>query len=180
MINKIDSNLMRPLLADLINIKQSLSRLNGTITKLAELAFIDYLRERNLIDEIDAQECAKNSAEVSAYANGYDIFIPNQKIVAEIKALIPYEVTRFGGAQIQSLEKDVKGLLEGKAKAQEDIKDFVKILALLPTQDEKTFSKAVEHLIENLKKKDYKVSAELPENNSFSKEDVYVVTIPLN
>lgn len=180
MISQIDSNLMRPLLADLINIKQSLSRLNGTITKLAELAFIDYLRERNLIDEIDAQECAKNSAEVSAYANGYDIFIPNRKIVAEIKALIPYEVTRLGGAQIQSLEKDVKGLLEGKAKAQDDIKDFVKILALLPTQDKKTFPDAVKHLIENLSNKRYNVTADIPENNSFSKDYVYVVTIPLN
>lgn len=183
MINSIDAKMIKPLLADLLSAKQGLTRINGIITKLAELAFIDFLRNRDLINDNDARRQAECSLMFSAYANGYDVCIPESKIAAEIKALIPYERVRFGGAQIQSLEKDVEGLLhpEKKSKAQVNTRDYRKFLVLLSSQDEESFSEAVSHLKERLSKKGYAVTDHLPaDNEELSLDTVYIVTIPLD
>ena len=66
MINSIDAKMIKPLLADLLSAKQGLTRINGIITKLAELAFIDFLRNRDLINDNDARKQAECSLRVSA------------------------------------------------------------------------------------------------------------------
>lgn len=183
MINCIDSKMIKPLLADLLSAKQGLTRINGIITKLAELEFIDFLRNRDLIDDNEARRQTECSMGVSAYANGYDVCIPESKIVAEIKALIPYEGVRFGGAQIQSLEKDVDGLLhpDKKSKAQVNTQDLIKFLVLLSSQDKNSFYEAVSHLKERLSKKGYAVTDRLPtDNEELNTDTVYIVTIPLD
>ncbi|MDE7407840.1 MAG: hypothetical protein K2M76_05410 [Muribaculaceae bacterium] len=174
--------MIKSILADLLTVKQSLSRINGTITKLAELAFIDFLRERCIISDEEVQQLTGHSLEVSAFANGYDVYIPEKKIVAEIKALIPYEGLRFGGAQIQSLEKDVDGLIDPskKKKAQVNSTECIKFLVLLSSQDETSFSSAVKGLVRHLSNKGFFVTDSLPEDNKLlNTNTIYIVTIPL-
>lgn len=118
---------------DLVALKNAVSDINNIITLRVSIKFIDMLREQGVLSYgsyIKAVELVNGE---SPNANGYDIKLEEQKIVAEVKCNIPIKDKTFGANQIKGIRKDIDGMNEPlkKTKDKTDTKDYLKFMVLL-------------------------------------------------
>ena len=177
-------------LADMVQIKQDLSGINGIVTMLTEVAFVDKLEQKGLLDKTQHDGLIKEIRETSPYANGYDIRSKNPKIVAEVKCNCPINEKSFGAKQIELLIKDIKGLHDLSFKTKEGVSidehaHYNKFMVLLDSStlgNQHDFSTAVENLIAQLKRQDPEIDLEWFDKASIplNHNTVYIVTVPLS
>ena len=126
---------------DLLSLKIVFSHINGCVTILTSIAFVERIYDWGIIDENQKKDITKQVLNTSPYANGYDI--NGKKIVAEVKCNIPVGKNRFGAAQIKALKKDVDGLIN---ETKDKISDKIKFLVMLGNIRDKCFKDALEGL----------------------------------
>ena len=125
-----------PSLNDLLELKKSISDLNNLIAVEQEVCFLE-----KIAPSIDPQNADKPNS------NGYDIYVSsnNINIVAELKGMLPcLKNGNFGPQQKDGIAADLKGLIEGKSKAQGNVSNFAKYMVMFDgTQS------ALENLLKN-------------------------------
>lgn len=100
----------------LVELKKAISQINNIITLKVTNYFISKLQEGGVVTSDQEKEMKQEVNKISANANGYDIRYEAKKILAEVKCNIPVNGNTFGAKQVEGIEKDIKGLLEGKTK----------------------------------------------------------------
>ena len=143
-------------LDDWIELKIAISPVNNFITQKLTEAFINKLSSLfpGKLDSTTINELLTEYKNINVNGNGYD-FVLNKtgypKIVAEVKANIPYEGTRFGGAQKKGINKDINGLLNGKTKGNIDnLSDYYKFQIMLNYETDSYSSfDAIENFLRN-------------------------------
>ena len=103
-------------IAQIIELKKTLSTVNNIITLKAAQAFVHKLGiEPNIKEQINS-EINKQSAN----ENGYDIRWDDGdfKFIAEVKCNIPADGDKFGPEQLKGIYKDIVSLSKGKSKAE--------------------------------------------------------------
>lgn len=115
---------------DLLQLKDALKGVNNSITSLLTEKFIEFLFEQKLIS-IDSKKIAIDRLKtISPNSNGYDVVIDKEKIIGEIKSNILFK-NSYGSKQIESIEKDLASLYDGKSKEKLNPKLFYKFMVLL-------------------------------------------------
>jgi len=148
----------------LLKLKTALHEINNIMTMKLTLLLINWLTKIFQFPEEDKNRIVQCALSTKPNANGYDLVINNpEHILAEVKCNIPVKSgNQFGAAQKNGLVKDVDGLLKGKSKArlQDQLHSYYKILALYDTPEARTaatqlFSKRKDVLIgDEIKSKD--------------------------
>ena len=188
--NVINDDVSSLTLVDMVHIKQNLSGINGIVTMLTEVAFVDMLKRKEIIDETKRGRMIQCFRETSPYANGYDIRCDDARIVAEVKCNCPVNGKKFGAKQIELLIKDIKGLHDLSFKTKEGVSidehaHYNKFMVLLDSStlgNQHDFSTAVENLIAQLKRQDPEIDLEWFDKASIqlNHNTVYIVTVPLS
>ena len=117
----------------LIRLKTVVANVNNHITKKLSEKFVYALFELQLITEEELKRVQIDLLSSNVSTNGYDIIIEgNKKILAEIKANIPYGINQYGSKQKEEIEKDLNGLKTCKPTSKgiqlgEYIKFFVQL-----------------------------------------------------
>ena len=105
---------------DLLDLKKAVSFLNNLIAVEQELLFLDQIQS-----PYDRKRLGKPNA------NGYDVYDPKQKVVAELKGMLPcLRDGSFGSQQREQIQKDLDGLVDSKKKAQGLAQGFDKYIVL--------------------------------------------------
>lgn len=122
---------------DWIVLKKAFKSVNNIITLETALSFVDFLKARGVISEEQCQATKNVLRSQSANTNGYDVHIrdekPTKKIIAEVKCNSPVGGAKgFGAAQKDEIIKDLRGLQQGKTKAQNiHVGEYAKFMVLL-------------------------------------------------
>lgn len=101
-------------IAQIIELKKTLSTVNNIITLKAAQAFVHKLGiEPNIKEQINSEINKQSGNE-----NGYDIRWDDGdfKFIAEVKCNIPAEGVKFGPEQLRGIYKDIVYLSNGKTK----------------------------------------------------------------
>ena len=178
-------------LADMVQIKQDLSGINGIVTMLTEVAFVDKLEQKEIIDETKRGRMIQCFRETSPYANGYDIRCDDARIVAEVKCNCPVNGKKFGAKQRELLIKDIMGLHDHSLKTKEresrtDYTDYLKFMVLLDEGKDgggsDNFSAAVDGLINHIQRQHQNIQLKRfeEESKSWDYNTIYIVTVPLS
>lgn len=123
--------------ADFVGLKKILSCINNVITLRATIDLVDRLYNDKIISHTEYESILKEVDSQHANTNGFDVqhIFTGRKdvtgIIAEVKCNIPVNGTSFGAAQIEGLEEDVEHLLNGKAKANIEVRNCYKFMAIL-------------------------------------------------
>jgi len=116
---------------DLIAFKMALSDINNVLTLKTTLNFTTWLTNFFEISKEKQKEILKRVDETKPNTNGYDIELLDEKIIAEIKCIVPINGGNYyGAAQRNSILDDAIKLKNGK-KIVKDTKDFLKIIGLI-------------------------------------------------
>jgi len=116
---------------DLIAFKMALSDINNVLTLKTTLNFTTWLTNFFEISKDKQKEILKRVDETKPNTNGYDIELLDEKIIAEIKCIVPINGGNYyGAAQRNSILDDAIKLKNGK-KIVKDTKDFLKIIGLI-------------------------------------------------
>ena len=130
----------------IIELKLVLSDINNILTLKVTLAFADWLVQQYNLDK-EAEATLKSIIlDSKPNTNGYDIWLGYPTaFVGEVKCNIPINKGfKYGSQQRIGIEKDIKGLLNGKRKAFITPKQCPKFLAFLDLPE---IRKANEHLL---------------------------------
>lgn len=123
--------------ADFVELKKILSCINNVITLRATIDLVDRLYNDRIISLTEYEAILKEVDSQHANTNGFDVqhtFTGRKDvigIIAEVKCNIPVNGTSFGAAQLEGLEDDVEHLLKGKTKANIEVKNCYKFMAIL-------------------------------------------------
>ena len=104
-------------IAQIIELKKTLSTVNNIITLKAAQAFVWKLDiDPKVKEDIDAEINKQSGNE-----NGYDIKWDDgdYKFIAEVKCNIPADGDKFGPGQLEGIYKDIVSLSNGKAKEED-------------------------------------------------------------
>ncbi|MDE6311257.1 MAG: hypothetical protein K2L96_05510 [Muribaculaceae bacterium] len=166
------------ILDSLLCLKKKLAGINGLITKLTEVAFIRFLNEHDIIDDLTARTVIKQQVEASPFSNGYDILISNPPIIAEVKCMIPVGKTEFGAAQKNAILADIEGLINpGPKKNLGDTALYLKFMVLLQTSDDHRFESSVHSIIQLAEKNKLRVEIFPDSRAQLYSDRVYIVKI---
>ena len=116
-----------------IALKSVLSDINNILTLKVTLSFAKWLSEYYKLDSSATAELERIVLEAKPNSNGYDIWLGYPvSFVGEVKCNIPINNgSIYGSAQRAGIEKDVRGLLEGKLRASINPETCPKFLAFL-------------------------------------------------
>jgi len=130
-------NFNNPTIDDLVKLKKFYKNINNLITYKVAVKGITWLKDCNFIsNEEDWFNSINNS-------KGYDIHIPENEIIAEVKCNIPVKINKFGPNQQDGIIKDIKGLLSGKGKFENQTSNLKKFLFIYNTD-------GIENALKNL------------------------------
>ena len=133
----------------LIKLKKALSDINNLITLKTSIAFVDYLKRIEKVNEELAKEIISEINETNANANGYDIVCNKDfKFIAEVKCNIPCcnDGKKYGAKQLESIKLDLEGLKNGKTKSKiENIGEYYRFMVVLECEEIK---EAIQDLLE--------------------------------
>lgn len=133
----------------LIELKKALSNINNLITLKTSIAFVDYLKRIEKVNEELAKEIISQINKNSANANGYDIVCNKDfKFTAEVKCNIPCcnLGKKYGAKQLESIKLDLEGLKNGKTKSKiENIGEYYRFMVVL---ESKGINEAIQDLLE--------------------------------
>lgn len=133
----------------LIDLKKALSDINNLITLKTSIAFVDYLKRIEKVNEELAKEIISEINETNANANGYDIVCNKDfKFIAEVKCNIPCcnDGKKYGANQINSIKSDLKGLKKRKKKSNlKKIGEYYRFMVVLECEGIK---EAIQDLLE--------------------------------
>ena len=119
----------------LIELKKALSHINNLITFKTSVAFVDYLKSKEIVSESLAKKIISKINNTKANANGYDIVCNEDfKFIAEVKCNIPCcnNGKKYGANQIKSIKLDLEGLKKGKSKHKiENIGEYCRFMVVL-------------------------------------------------
>lgn len=119
----------------LIELKKALSHINNLITFKTSVAFVDYLKRKEIVSESLAKKIISKINNTKANANGYDIVCNEDfKFIAEVKCNIPCcnNGKKYGANQIKSIKLDLEGLKKGKSKHKiENIGEYCRFMVVL-------------------------------------------------
>ncbi|MCA6372207.1 MAG: hypothetical protein IM631_12580 [Cytophagales bacterium] len=116
---------------DLIEFKMALSDINNVLTLKTTLNFTTWLTKYFNVSNDKQIEILKTIDETKPNTNGYDIELPDEKIIAEIKCIVPINGGNYyGAAQRNSILDDAIKLKRGKRNIR-DTRDFIKIIGLI-------------------------------------------------
>ena len=116
---------------DLIEFKMALSDINNVLTLKTTLNFTIWLTEYFNISKNKQEKILSTIDKTKPNTNGYDIELPDEKIIAEIKCIIPINGGNYyGAAQRNSILDDAIKLKKGK-RTITDTKNFIKIIGLI-------------------------------------------------
>ncbi len=109
----------------------AVSDINNLFTIKTTLALANWMVEFFGLDDKEKNKLYENINKVKPNTNGYDIYLPDRKIIAEVKSIIPVNSgNRYGAAQRDSILKDAHKLVNGKPPVK-DTRDYHKIIGLL-------------------------------------------------
>ena len=123
----------------LIQLKRVLSGVNGLLTFRTTVLALEWLKLHFSIAEEDFIDILASIRSTSAYANGFDIYIPDYKLVAEVKCYLPINDGEFfGAAQANGILNDAIKLKNSKTGLPSS-EEFYKFIFLweVPTKTEK-------------------------------------------
>ena len=116
---------------ELIEFKSALSDINNILTLKTTYSFVEWLSASLSLSGNKTQEIKKQIESIKPSTNGYDIKIPDLKIIAEIKSIVPVNRGNYyGAAQRDSILNDAIKLFKGK-KQTPDTSKFIKFIGLL-------------------------------------------------
>lgn len=116
---------------DLVGFKMALSDVNNVLTLKTTLGLTNWLFEFFKIKEERQVEILRTIDGTKPNTNGYDIELLEERIIAEIKCIVPINDGNFyGTAQRNSILDDALKLKNGKKKIS-NTQDFIKIIGLL-------------------------------------------------
>lgn len=170
--------------ADLIRLKRVFSGINGMVTMLTEMEFVNRLHQAGVIDCEPYQALVKHILGSSPYTNGYDVRCDEAKIVAEVKCNFPVGKNKYGAAQIEAIMDDLCGLhCPEKYKKKENAlaPETRKFMVLLREKDDDNSNEAIKHLIGQAKKEIPEIRIEIFEGTleKWDFDTIYLVIIPL-
>ncbi len=122
-----------------LELKKAVQDINNIITLKATCAFVELLGKNGILNRTEKEAVLKEIDSQSANANGYDIKIETKRLrlVGEVKCNIPVKKDRYGAAQIAGIEKDIEGLVEGKAKGglkTSKLKEYLKFMVIMSSE----------------------------------------------
>ena len=172
---------------DFLELKNAISDINNIITLKTTKCFVE--RIYNFLG-IKCEEIANVINNLSANANGFDVYDESNKILAEVKCNIPSaNKNSFGGNQKEAIINDLDHLINGKGQIK-DTKNFFKFMVLLGdnsvknamggTLDMRPKSAEKQQLLKDIKSKVVK-GKDFPSNKeSLSREKVYLYFISID
>lgn len=161
---------------DFVKLKEAISNINNIITLQITEAFVEFLKNENIVSENQKNCIISQVVETNANANGYDIEWRDGSlsIIAEVKCNIPVKQNSFGAAQRNGIVKDLDNLLKCKSKSNLDsTSDCLKFMVLL---DVKNVRDCMKKVIDGYNKGNGSfLVEEYNGKTTLSKEKVYVV-----
>ncbi len=116
---------------DLIEFKMALSDINNVLTLKTTLNFTTWVTNYFNISKDKQKKILRTIDETKPNTNGYDIELTDEKIIAEIKCIVPINGGNYyGAAQRNAILDDAIKLKNGN-KNIKDTKDFIKIIGLI-------------------------------------------------
>lgn len=98
--------------AGLLELKNALARVNDIITMRLSLCFVEWLRQRLELTDLQAEELRRQILSTNPNASGFDVDSVPLNVVAEVKSNIPVKRgERFGAAQVRGIENDIRAML---------------------------------------------------------------------
>ena len=173
--------------ADLLSLKKAISPINNYITQKLTAQFVKKLQDifpDEITDDVVTALLQENNT-VNVNANGYDFVLKKEglpRVIAEIKANIPYGGDRYGAAQKNGIIKDIEGLLRTKTKGKDigDINTYFRFLVLLAVEDAEYSSfAATESLLENIRAEYTDTVIQWSDTMPMCTDKVYVVLLSI-
>jgi len=173
-----------------LELKKALNPINNYITEKLTRKFIKSLpnllkktKDPSLGDvRKNIKKLLKANELINTNANGYDFFY--SPIIAEVKANIPYDNTRYGSSQKSGLTKDIAGLLVPGSKDKKNeikLKNNYKFLVVLDyNRDKCNTLEAVKDLKNksNYSKK-IEIIEDIKKTQQLNKKMLYIVMLGL-
>ncbi|NGQ94519.1 hypothetical protein G3578_04910 [Brevibacillus sp. SYP-B805] len=175
---RIEDYYSRLTVEDFEDIKTTLKDIHNILTYKTTIRFIDWVSHRFPYVKENYQVYLNQVLRTKPSDNGYDLMVTGDvKIVAEIKCNKPINNGyKFGSQQKTGIIKDIKGLLEGKAKVKSlDPTEAYKFMVIYDFGDQ-TLS-AARHLIKNLPPDLKDMVTIYEEGQPLKKDNVYIVFI---
>jgi len=116
-----------------IALKSALSDINNILTLKVTLSFSNWISMHYELDSSAKSELNRTVLGAKPNSNGYDIWLGYPvSFVGEVKCNIPINNgSIYGSAQRSGIEKDIRGLFEGKLKSSINPEKCQKFLAFL-------------------------------------------------
>lgn len=169
--------------ASLIRLKRVFSSINGIVTMLTEMEFINMMCREKVINADCAKVMKDHVLNSSPFTNGFDLRDDDAKIIAEVKCNFPVGNKTFGAAQINAIKKDLLGLHDpSNFKKKEDNlpEDTRKFMVLLREEDDNSFNDAVNNLLRQSKKiPNLKLEVFKGVPKQWDYDTIYLVIVPL-
>ena len=167
-------------LDDLIRLKTVVANVNNLITKKLSEKFVEALCELQLITKKELEKVKKELLSSNVSTNGYDIIIEeNKKILAEIKANIPYGINQYGAKQKEEIEKDLNGLKTCKSTSKGiRLGEYIKFFVQLDAEGEKDgICYDSKKAMQRLTSKRDDIVYEFDSSTTFRNDTIYVMLI---
>lgn len=169
--------------ATLIRLKRVFSSINGLVTMLTEMEFINMMCREKVISADCAKVMKDHVLNSSPFTNGFDLRDDDAKIIAEVKCNFPVGKKTFGAAQITAIKKDLLGLHDPsnfKKKEENLPEDMRKFMVLLREKDDNSFNDAVKNLLRHSKKipnLELEIFKDVPKQWDY--DTIYLAIVPL-
>ena len=140
-----------------LTLKKAAGQIDNLVTRALTEKFVDWLYPNNKFNgkmcPAVQNEIKKRILTQSVNANGYDVNYKdaNVRILAEVKANIPYGKNKYGAEQKKGIKKDLEGLINGKAKGGVQPAEIGKYLRFMVILEVDGARGAMNNLIKNYK-----------------------------
>lgn len=136
-----------------LTLKKAAGQIDNLVTRALTEKFVDWLHQNNMFGDETNPDVLGGILDQSANANGYDVKYDygNVRILAEVKANIPYGKNKYGAEQKKGIKKDLEGLINGKAKGGVQPAEIGKYLRFMVILEVDGARGAMDNLIKNYK-----------------------------
>ncbi|MCV9387384.1 hypothetical protein [Reichenbachiella ulvae] len=116
---------------ELIQLKAALANINNILTLKTTSAFANWLSNSIRLTSAEHKLLIDQVEETKPNTNGYDIELPEKRIIAEIKSIVPINNgNQYKAAQWNSILDDARKLVNGKKRIS-NTKSYFKFIGIL-------------------------------------------------
>ena len=136
-----------------LTLKKAAGQIDNLVTRALTEKFVEELYANHVIDKAARDYIMDELKSKSVNANGYDVNYKdaNVRILAEVKANIPYGKNKYGAEQKKGIKKDLEGSIYGKAKGGVQPAEIGKYLRFMVILEVDGARGAMNNLIKNYK-----------------------------